>query len=930
MTAVIQTSFSSGEISPTMYGRVDLAKYHVALAKCRNFFVDYRGGATSRAGTEYVFRSKSANPRMFAFQFNAEQNYVLEFGSNYIRFYQDGAPLIETEFPIASMTLGANTVINVPGHNYIVGDWLYFSSPNELNTRTYVIGTAVGDLLTLVDFDGAAVDSSAWAAYTSGATCARIYTVATPYSESDLPTLRATQSQDVITLTHRNYRPRDLSRFGTTNWTLTEKNFEGQLEPPTGVVLTGATVSGTAAENAFFSYCVTAVSADSGEESVASSIVTAECLNISTQAGSNKISWGRREGAAYYNVYKAQISPGQTVPVGSTYGYCGTAYGLEFIDGNIVADFTKVPPTRRDPFAPGQILDVVPTAGGTTYTQGATTATITDPTGTGARIAPIVTGDAVTAFLVLEPGINYTNPTVVITGDGSGAAATATVGPSTGVNPAVSCYFQQRQMYASTNNKPQTIWASRPGAFNNMDISIPTLPDDALNLTLASTQLNDIKALQPMPGGLVVLTSGGAWQISGGGNGEPISAVSVTATPQAFNGANDIPPIPINFEILYVQSKGSTVRNLSYNFFSNIYTGTDLSVLSNHFFVGYKLKEWAWAEEPFKLVWAVRDDGKLLALTFLKEQEVAGWSICDTNGLFSSVVAVREDDQDIPYFAVKRFVGGKWVTFIERMKKRYLRWDLAEDAWCLDCALELTQEKPAAAIAVSNSTGTVSIDADSSIFSAGSVGRVIRAGGGIVDITAFVSSSKVTGVVRSPIRELIEDTTLAPIFEQNKWTISTPVSTLSGLEYLEGESVAVVADGSYLGDFTVTNGSITLSRPASKIVAGLRFIAQLQTLPLDTGQPTIQGKMKKITSLTMIVDKTRGLSVGHTFNDLRDVKELTTSTPLGIPLSLVSLYQDFNMAPNWGVEGQLCIQQSYPMPATVLAVIPEVTPGDSD
>jgi len=423
MTAIIQTSFSSGEISPTMYGRVDLAKYHVALAKCRNFFVDYRGGATSRAGTEYVFRTKTENPRLFSFQFNAVQNYVLEFGSNYIRFYQDGAPLIESSFAINSMTLGASTVIHVSGHNYIIGDWLYFQSgigAEEINTRAYIIGTAVGDDLTLVDFDGSPVDSSSWTPYVSGATAARIYTVATPYAESDLATLRATQSQDIITLTHRNYRTRDLSRFAATNWELTVKSYDGQIEPPVAVVLTGAPVSGTAAENAYFSYCVTAVSAESGEESVASDIVTAECLNISTQAGSNKISWDRREGAAYYNVYKAQISPGQTVPVGSTYGYCGTAYGLEFIDGNIVADFTKVPPTRRDPFAPGQILNIVPTAGGTTYTQAATTATITDPTGTGARIAPIVTGDAVTAFLVLEPGINYSSPTVVITGDGSG------------------------------------------------------------------------------------------------------------------------------------------------------------------------------------------------------------------------------------------------------------------------------------------------------------------------------------------------------------------------------------------------------------------------------------------------------------------------------------------------------------------------------
>jgi len=931
MPSIIQTSFSAGELSPTMFGRVDLAKYHVGLAKCFNFFVDYRGGATSRSGTEFCGRSKTSEPRMIPFQFNTEQTYIMEFGANYMRLYQDGGPVLEDGFSIINITLGATTTIETAGGSYDVGDWIYFAGiggTTELNTRTYVVGSAVGTVFTLLNFDGTAVDSSDWTAWTSGGTAYRIYTLDTPYAESDLPTLRFTQSQDVVTITHKNYQSRNLSRLGNTNWTLEVIDFDAQINPPATVTLDGETAGG-GTDDAYFSYCVTAVDKDTGEESIASDVVTDECLNISTQAGSNLISWSRVENAGYYNVYKAQISPGRDIPVGSTYGYIGTAYGLELVDGNIVPDFTKVPPSRRDPFAPGQIVSVAPVAGGSSYTQAATSASITDPTGTGAEIVPIVTGGEVTAYLILRPGKDYSSPTVTVTGDGSGATATAEVGPTTGTNPAVSCYFQQRRMYGASANNPQTIWASRPGAFDNMDISIPTLPDDALNLTLAASQVNEIKALQPMPGGLVVLTSGGAWQISGGGNGEPISATSVVATPQAFNGANDVPPIPINFEILYVQSKGSTVRNLSYNFFSNIYTGTDISVLSNHFFVGHTVKEWAWAEEPFKIVWLVRDDGQLLSLTFLKEHEVAGWARSVTNGIFTSVATIREGEQDVPYFAVKRQVGGQWVTYIERMKTRYLKYPLAEDAWCLDCAVELAQDYPEAGLTVSNNTGTVTVTADAAVFSPSSVGRVIRVGGGIIDVTSYTDASTVVGTVRSEILEVVASSTIPRPFSSGQWSIATPTTQLSGIEYLEGETVGVVADGSFVGDQVVTGGTITLPAAASKIVAGLRYTCDLQTMPVDTGQPTTQGRRKKINALTMIVDKTRGLSVGHTFDNLYELKELAMSVQTyGNPVPLASTRQRINMFPNWEVEGQLCIRQSYPMPATVLAVIPEISPGD--
>jgi hypothetical protein len=159
----------------------------------------------------------------------------------------------------------------------------------------------------------------------------------------------------------------------------------------------------------------------------------------------------------------------------------------------------------------------------------------------------------------------------------------------------------------------------------------------------------------PMPGGMVVLTGGGAWQLNGGGGTAAITPIDQQATAQAYNGISPIvKAIPINYDILYVQRKGSIVRDLNYNFYTNIYTGQDLTVMSSHLFTGFTIERWAWAEEPYKLIWAVRDDGDLVSLTFMKEQDIWAWARHDTNGLFESVAVVTEPPVDAPYFITKR------------------------------------------------------------------------------------------------------------------------------------------------------------------------------------------------------------------------------------------------------------------------------------
>lgn len=845
----IQTSFASGELAPSLFARVDLAKYKSGAALLRNFFVDYRSGASTRTGTEFVIQCLVSNKRvrLIEFQYSVLTTYVLEFGDFYIRFITDGGAVLEDPFAISAANNGNPGQIAVIGHNYVNGDWLFIDGvvgAVGYNNR-FVSVTVSGDVLTLYDVNGNPINAAAFGTYLSGGTTARVYKIASPYAAEDLDLIKFVQSASVLTLVHPDYVPYNLSRVAAANWTLTPISFATSAATPAGVACTASAVG-----TSNYSYIVTALDAD-GQESLPSTPgIMANAVNVSTTQGTIHVTWTAAANAASYNIYKAQISNGAAVPSGVAHGYVGNVTGLAFDDSNIVPDFLTTPPIASDPFDNGN-----------------------------------------------HPG---------------------TVG-----------FFEQREVFAAPTANPLTFYMSQPGAFNNFNYSHPIQEDDSIEGTLVSTQVNAIKAMVAMPGGLVMLTARGSWQVNGGGADTAITPINAKATPQAFNGASDVRPLVSNSNILFVQEKGSIVRDLSYNIYGNIYTGMDISVLSNHLFYGYTITEWTYSEEPFKIVHAVRDDGVMLALTYVKEQEIYGWTHYDTLGTFQSVASITEGEVDAVYTIVKRYIGGQWLQFIERFADRTFEYG-AEDAWNVDCGVRSTLPEPAAGLTASAATGSCTFNADAAVFSSADVDKVLRMGGGIANITTFVTPTQVIGTLIRDIRKLLPNaSTPTPLPAlAGEWTLTSPATVFSGLDHLNGQTVSILADGGVVTPQVVVAGAITLAQSATKVNVGLGFTAQLQTMYLDIGEPTIQGKRKKISALTMRVADTRGLYAGTTFETLVPNKELNQATILNRPSELITSDQRVIMDPSWNEFGQICIQITDPLPATILGVIPEITIGD--
>lgn len=1082
----IQTSFAAGEIAPHVFGRTDLQKYMSGTAMMRNFFVDYRGGASTRPGTSFVgvVDSSSAAPRIIPFEFNTAQTYqIVISASGLMSFVSEGAFVVNTALAITEVSTANGLQVTIPGSAYAVGNLIYITGvigllrangASGINGRTLLVTAVDGDIVTLVDPISGTTTAPTWAPYISGGTAASRYSIPHPWASADFQALNFTQSADVLTIVHPNYPPYTLNRYGATDWTITAITIGTAQLPPTGGTAKGTYgtyPSGVTAPTQDFTYGyqVTAVSAG-GEESQP---ITISCTNIAlnqTYGTVNNLMWvAPAEGAASYNLYK-----GTPFPVGSDsatfYGLIGQSLLPGFCDNNFEADFSTVPPTHQSPFtnigpittatigqtgfgylspvatignapgatpagsgatmtlttnAAGGISTYDITAGGTNYSaptivvsegntalgtslalafSGAVTAgdggyipapgavTIsaagagyhiayitaafgTDPVSNGAALGLIQNGVVTTIEWLSNPvtsasAVNTLAFTItdLLPGDARapGSGAQMSVQPEGGGGPGVAAYFQQRMVYAASNGAPDTFWMSKPGDYANFDTSMPSQPDDSLVGTLVSSQVNAINSLTAMTGGLIALTENGAYLINGGTVGAALDPSTIQAQTQAFSGASPLPPLRINYDLLYEQARGSGIRDLEWNFYVNIYTGSLVSALSSHLFDGHTLKQWDYAEEPYYVVWAVRDDGALLSLTYLKEQQIFGWARHDTYGRYAGVAVVPEGNADVPYFVVQRPLGDSWVYVIERQATRFYESDNAwneptnpEAPWCVDAGASTAASAslyPNANLTVQAAvlgTASLTFNVDQPVFVAPiAVGNILRAAGGIGTITDIVSDQQIVVSMYQQMTSWVSNNAsgmaVVPPQPYEDWSITAPFTVASGLDHLDGQKVSIVADGSVVTPQTVVDGCITLPQAASVVTAGLGFTCQLQTLRLDAGQPTVATRRKTIPAVTIRSNETRGLMVGATWDHLFELKQRefeAMGSPMGydtgggvqppqIPggaTAQVPWYQrDIRtvLEEKWGVDGQYCIQQSYPLPATVLASIPEVSIGD--
>lgn len=883
-----QRAFNGGEVDLSMFARIDDGKYQTGMAMCKNFLIEPQGPIVMRPGFKYVNHTKHAGKkaRLIPFNFSISQTMVLELGEKYVRFH----------------TLGK----------------------------------------TLLGESGQA------------------YEVETPYLEDDLFDIHYVQSADVLTLVHPNYPPKELRRYGATDWRLVDIKFGSSLPAPTGLSAT-QTINKNVTNPKDYkrSYAVTALLADGTEESVRSSPVTIDC-NPYGDGSYNTITWNAVTGAGLYRVYRDQ---------GGIWAYVGQTDTTKIIDENISPDASITPPHYDDAFysskgitsvtvdsgGSGYVYDrrgidttnVALKSGGTQLSGGDWTVTsvnryakilcrVYDETGpgTGAVVTPVVKqtmgrdsisyGDGnskeydvckteITGFTVTSPGSGYSNPRIelsysyvywectasdcwtdtasskavfsigvepsslridvsdttgwgaelvpavkdgriesvvvrsggqnytspkltVVSTVGSGASLSAVVGRSPDYPGAVS-YFEQRRWFGGTQNRPNNLWATRPGTEADMSYSLPTQSDDRIAVRVAAREANRILHIVPLAQ-LMLMTGAAEWRVSPL-NSDAITPESMSVRPQSYVGASNVQPLVIGSSMIYGAGRGGHLRELGYNYEAGGYISGDVCLRAPHLFDNLKIVDLAYSKAPSPIVWAVSSSGKLIAMTYVPEQQVGGFSTVETAGSIESVCVVAEGDEDICYVEVLRTIGGKPVRFVERMSER--QYSELKECVYVDCA----------------------------------------------------------GTYRGEAKKEI-----------------------TGLTWLEGETVSILADGAVEPPQAVKDGKITLTYPAKVVHVGLPFMADMKTLPaamaLQDGSYG-SGHKKNVREVFFRVVNSSGTQAGPSFDKLSEYPSRSTEFAGNVPEPITDEI-GFQIQPQWSQSGQVCVRQKYPLPLRIVSM----------
>ncbi len=527
---------------------------------------------------------------------------------------------------------------------------------------------------------------------------------------------------------------------------------------------------------------------------------------------------------------------------------------------------------------------------------------------------------------------------------------TKTDTPPSGIDPFVGAgnypgavgYFQQRRVYGGTLNRPQTSYFSRTGAFNNYGYSSPIKDDDAITWTMASTEVNRILAYLPLRY-LLTMTSGAEWLIDGTTAG--FTSKTINGTPQSYNGSGFVPPLVLNDTALYLNGRGQTVATLNYSLESDGVASDDITLWSTHLFRDYAIVDWTYQKLPDSIVWAVRADGVLIGLTYLRKQDVVAWHRHETDGFVESISCIPEGQFDTVYMVVRRTIGGVTKRYIERLASRDIpliagtsKRDVAQ-AYFVDAGLSYQGWNTTAnTYTLTNGTDwkypeTLSIiSASGTGFTSADIGRQIHMRDPAslellrLDITAVISPGQVDVIPGS----------IVPIGLRDKPTTNWALALrrFSNLDHLEGKAVAILADGNVVGTNTpgdenliVAGGQVTLPNHAAVAHIGLPYTSDLQTLRINiSGQETLVDKHKTVNSVTVIVEESRGIFAGKDFDDdsLYELKQ-RDDEGYNSPVDMLSGVAKILITNDWDSQGQVCIRQEDPLPLTILGIIPELT-----
>jgi hypothetical protein len=677
-------SFTGGEVTPEFWGQFGDAKFQTGLATCRNFTVLPHGPATNRPGFGFVTRSKLADSglpvRLVPFEFSVEQTLVLEFGPAYVRFHSQGATVLNGDDPY-EVTTPYQQADLFDLHFVQSADVLTIVHPSHPPMELRRYGATTWALVPIEFVPGvlppASVSATATLATSPDALRTYRYKVTTKDADGEESAASTIDdcSNNLLQTGAYNTITWPVAAGGSRYCVYCESNgLYGYIGETDGLTLRDDNITPDLSKTP-------PVPSNPFESSggIASVPVTSGGSGYSSTMGGGLITAVSTSGVGLWGASPVSASISDPTGTGAvlttTWVEAGhSLFHSQHLDIHVVSQGTgyTAPVVVLSDIGPG-IGSVVATATATPITGGVVTLTVTDTTGSGAVLLPVVTSGVITSVQVVNPGKGYTAPVVTITasGGGSGAVLGAPVLDTAKDYPSAVGYFEQRRVFSGTDRKPQTTWMTRTNTESNLAASIPSRDDDAVVFRIAARQVNKVRHVVPLTH-LLLLSSAAEWRVGTNDGSGAITPSTVSVLPQSYIGASNVQPVVVNNNVLFSAARGGHIRELAYNVDAAGYLTGDICLRAPHLFDGHTVIDMAYTKAPVPTVWAVSSGGDLLGLTYVPEQNVAAWHQHDTgNGdKFASLCSVVEGNEDVLYACVIRNVGGQARTYIERLASK--------------------------------------------------------------------------------------------------------------------------------------------------------------------------------------------------------------------------------------------------------------------
>lgn len=608
-------------------------------------------------------------------------------------------------------------------------------------------------------------------------------------------------------------------------------------------------------------------------------------------------------------------------------------------------------------------LTVIDFLDGPYMPQNATTTTITPSAATGAGItltasAALFVSTDVGRLVRIKIGalwgyckITAFTSSTVVTADvksllGGTTASTAWrlgVWSDTTGYPSCVTFHEDRLMFGGATLFPQRFDGSNTSDYENM---APTGTDgivvssNAISFSLAASDVNVIRWLASDEKGLGAGSVGREWVIRPSSQSEALSPTNVAAKPATAYGSSNIQPVQVGKATLFIQRAGKKVREFTYFYDVDGFRATDISTLSEHI-TGTGLTQLAYQKEPQSIVWCVRQDGVLAAMTYERDLDSlkVGWSrhivggvsdAADSAAKVESVAVIPSPDgtRDEVWVIVQRYINGSVKRYVEYFTKLFDSTTEQRDAFFVDCGL--TYDNPVSISGITRANPGV-VTANAHGFSNGN--KVL-----ITEVLGMNTVNSQTFLVAGATANTFQLTTIAganvDTSAYNAYVsggkVRKLVSSISGLSHLEGQSVDILADGAVQPAKTVTAGAVTLSDSAAVVHIGLGYNSDGQLLRIEAGSAdgTALGKKRRMHYVGMLLYRTLGMKVGMDFDELDEITFRRSSDKLTRAPGLFSGILAEEVESDYDFENQFCWRQDQPLPGMILAVMPQMVTQD--